>query len=649
MAMRYAIHPSIGVARVGDAEDFYLAPVAAGGLPLECDRDGNAGEEPERIRRFKSEGRIRRQAARFSVFRYDEEDGEPEEVTAATPGVASLTWTVHLANKKAAWFRWNEEAGDTTLGVDNSYAALKSVRRNEGTPDRRTLLVDPGPRVLDRPSARTDFSRASVPPGYAAHFPEAIPKKGTRVETLGEMLTDARGRLLVVGGFGDAGGPGSVTDFIGADGWFDDVADGPVTCELCVGDERFELDAWCIVAQPNFAPELVNVVTFDDVLFDLAVRCHGILPELFDPSVDAWNDDFVVDYERDVAPIFERARHTMWVANVPSLLPFACPAFDLRDPSEANRRNRERHVEHVRTETERFFSAGGAPLFPANAGDNPLSNAHASRFLVLTATQQRILRQWARGQFTTVPSGAPHGVHPLDRAATANCVGGPLSPGVEVSWSIRNPRIYSGPWRVKHRFPPGHYLEHGLDPDEDETDGRGCEPGDLTKRMNVPWMADFFQCTSQPITLDDAQTVDDGGFPIPPTYYAYWWPPQSPIHVLSGARTAQEQEAAGVAAGAPVIFMRGINSFDDAVAGWKYLGFVANQNLEDGAQYPYFAEVERNHDQFVKAAVALGDIANAFNANDITFSPMFFMKPQPRHAPVKSERLLGRRRLAVRF
>ncbi len=42
MATRYAIHPSLGVARLGDSENsFYLAPEEIGGLPLECDEGGN--------------------------------------------------------------------------------------------------------------------------------------------------------------------------------------------------------------------------------------------------------------------------------------------------------------------------------------------------------------------------------------------------------------------------------------------------------------------------------------------------------------------------------------------------------------------------------------------------------------------------------
>ena len=34
MAITYKVHPSIGVARVGDSDEHYLCPETAGGLPL---------------------------------------------------------------------------------------------------------------------------------------------------------------------------------------------------------------------------------------------------------------------------------------------------------------------------------------------------------------------------------------------------------------------------------------------------------------------------------------------------------------------------------------------------------------------------------------------------------------------------------------
>src|SRR5689334_18023799 len=125
MALTYRIHPSIGVARVGDSEDeFYLGPELLGELPSECDRHGNphldkGARRP--VRSFKTAiGQVKRQAARFRIFRSDPDqpDAPEKEITLADRTIESIEWTVHLANKKAAWYKFSELDGDLTLGAD---------------------------------------------------------------------------------------------------------------------------------------------------------------------------------------------------------------------------------------------------------------------------------------------------------------------------------------------------------------------------------------------------------------------------------------------------------------------------------------------------------------------------------------------------
>jgi hypothetical protein len=89
--VRAAIHPSIGIARVGNSpDDWFYGPEVTDPLPHpRCYRDGN--------------GALKRQAARFRIFGLDA-DGKPlAELTTAN---AAITWTVHLANKKAAWYQF---------------------------------------------------------------------------------------------------------------------------------------------------------------------------------------------------------------------------------------------------------------------------------------------------------------------------------------------------------------------------------------------------------------------------------------------------------------------------------------------------------------------------------------------------------------
>ena len=62
---KLSIVPSIGVARVGNSEDFYLAPDEIGGLPKECDGNGNASGKF--VSNFKKDGKVRKQAAEFQI------------------------------------------------------------------------------------------------------------------------------------------------------------------------------------------------------------------------------------------------------------------------------------------------------------------------------------------------------------------------------------------------------------------------------------------------------------------------------------------------------------------------------------------------------------------------------------------------------
>jgi len=92
--VRCAIHPALGVARVGNApaDEYYLAPE----LPDRAADPGPGGYK-------NAKGQIRKEAARFRVYGYDAEGNVVREITAAE---AEITWEVHLANRKAAWYKF---------------------------------------------------------------------------------------------------------------------------------------------------------------------------------------------------------------------------------------------------------------------------------------------------------------------------------------------------------------------------------------------------------------------------------------------------------------------------------------------------------------------------------------------------------------
>jgi L-lysine 6-oxidase len=275
-------------------------------------------------------------------------------------------------------------------------------------------------------------------------------------------------------------------------------------------------------------------------------------------------------------------------------------------------------------------------LLPLNSGTNSVSEKNIVKFSTVTRTQYFMLKQWSEGKFFR-EIRAVGGISAADRADVGNATGEPMSPGIEVTWSMRNPTPYDAPYHIKHRHDAAFYQEHGLSPSENETEpppnnpqavtGLGCEPGDMTKRMAIPWQADFFACTLQNVNFTDPNVNKVNGVPKPPAYYAYWWPPQSPWDVLSGANTEASQAASGLPAGIQVNYARGINSFIDMITGWKYLAFIHNQTEgEHRNLFPYFVEVERNNEMFDMVAVAVGGISNVMDPTNVTFTPTFVLK-----------------------
>ena len=99
------IHPSIGVARLGNSpEGKLLVPNKTGGLPHQYNLDNldqydNINQSKLSTENFKDEfGLIKRQGQPFRVY-----DEQGTEITLDYPDVEYIEWTVHLANKKAEW------------------------------------------------------------------------------------------------------------------------------------------------------------------------------------------------------------------------------------------------------------------------------------------------------------------------------------------------------------------------------------------------------------------------------------------------------------------------------------------------------------------------------------------------------------------
>jgi hypothetical protein len=324
MLTTYRIHPGVGIARLGNSPDaFCITPEKPAALPIDCDQRGNPLLSPDGMNElpvaaFKDEqGRMKRQAARFQIWAYDDENpaGRPLKLGDQIEGggnagtLIDIQWRVYLANKKAVWYDFLQLQGEH--GYDSNHPLRNAALTDEGA--RQRLIIDPGPRTVDHQTMRTaHFTRDDA--AYATTFPP--PLKPNSIDTLGDLLTDDTGRLLVLGGLGNSGsylfgdefGQPRITDYANNDGWFDDTSDGPVMARLVMFSPlvqriRYidvEGPAWVVCAYPAYVPEILDVVTMDDVIDDMAIR-------KFAERTDLYGTSGTFDDPQKVAPTDEPA------------------------------------------------------------------------------------------------------------------------------------------------------------------------------------------------------------------------------------------------------------------------------------------------------------------------------------------------------
>ena len=123
---RYRIHPAIGIGRVGNApaSEYFLGPEVPSQRVQRVDDVGTS------VPPFKSNGLIKRQAARFRIWEYVETNGvwtPSREVSLADDDVVELTWTVHLANRKASFLEFHGLAGSPSIRSETTSAATPAV------------------------------------------------------------------------------------------------------------------------------------------------------------------------------------------------------------------------------------------------------------------------------------------------------------------------------------------------------------------------------------------------------------------------------------------------------------------------------------------------------------------------------------------
>jgi hypothetical protein len=621
----FRIHPAIGIARVGNLDPtlgFIIGPEIPGRKPS----DGLTGAA---VATYKLNGQIKPQAARFRIYQY-EYDGSgrlvpTREVLAETPVrgrpfIKAITWTAHLANRKASFY---EE--------DGPHGEIAPARplRNPAVTDRAALESDFGPRSI------SGINAAPKPftPGTAGSYPIRKIRAAdgsTVIDYLGQLRTDGQGRLLLFGGKGRAASslspPQPLTHWSNNNYWFDDVADGPVTATVTIDDGFGQLtdvpmdpagNAWALVAPPNFAPDLNAAVSLYDLLYDMGVRKLPIPANngLYAPGGPlervaqlnaAWAQwqanprpgrlefgSIVPDYQSEVWPIVLNAVNFVYTTGLVNFKHSTLLTDPLGDPGAAGAKARASFFKYLRAPEDAATVVTGPGTMPLLYGDNyyignqnfsstfgqngqgnpggfveqgPRSIPKYLRFSTLTPTQYGLLRAWSQGQFVPPPGTSrpdtaitPHG---LDRANLENCIGSPFYPGIECGWQIRNPALYIEPFRL-NLAATSPYLKPDGTPE-----GVTIKAGHFSRQQAVPWQADFNDCSKW------------GNLA--------WWPTARPDDVFLNVNDKLNERVPWARADTGWANGNSTASYDDMVANWYKFGFVLD------AGFGFYTEQERN-------------------------------------------------------
>ena len=398
-----------------------------------------------------------------------------------TPGV-EIKWNVTLANRKAAWHEFHGVAA----GLDTDSGKKPTPLRNLKVTDRSQLEITPQPRTIS----------GILQSGPRYQFNDGM-YRGINVP-LGELQTDAFGRLIVLGGFGKSGHVDDakpISHYANNDGWFDDTSDGLVTAEVSLAGNKIPVvAAWVIVAPPDFSPFTDNIVTLFDVMVETSLGKKS-------PAK--------LSFARDIYPIFARHSGYQWVNDM--ALRGHGPGKDgnflnsdilkrLRDASATNQTFRQSIFSRIRNPRIKAKAEANYNFMPLLSGDEgDCVEGIPEKWMYLLETQYAILEQWAQGKFHDDWPPPPPKTdfksisiadqpNALDFASLSRCVGGPFFPGIEITYIARDKKLYSEPFRFE---------------------ATSIQPGDITKRMAVPWQADFYECQ------------------------IHWWPAQRPDYVLN--------------------------------------------------------------------------------------------------------------------
>ena len=633
----FRVHPNINFARVGNSEEYYIAPETAagevvnvstgmfGGLPIKPGTEDTPITEDD----FRDSNKaVKRQAARFRLYAYDKDqttypnnDAGREVKIGDTVGgkvIKDIVWQVHLANKKNNNYTITSivNGEKTEEGIiayeDNKTPPVRNPQYGddlEAQSRRKTLVIDAGPRALAASqNGSAKFSNSSTATyvqsdgsiveqlNYPISFPndhfDMFDPLG-KIETLGEMLIEPNSnRLIVAGGYGLASGiktnnqPPNLCDAIDNDDWFDDTSDGPVCATVIFTDESTmsAVHGWVVCTDPGYAPQTRNVVSTWDDMYDTWIQNLQLQPNIYNKG---FQNNFEAAFDTDVLPVFHGAFLQRWNTTLPKGAINGHDYLATIKPSDDPTEKLPSFKSLIRKP-----SPPGTTDAPGNEDGEglkmPLALGDAMKsFLSVTETQYFLLSQWYDKKYN--PGGtALGGGEKLDKVVLENCLGGRYSPGIDLTFIVRDVNLYvkiwqgeTGPFRIN--LQPLNYLnannkdvpflQEGYVPLRTSP----VEPGDLCKFMSQPWHTDYNSCATH--TPDPNPTGNNT---------LYWsWPAQRPVTVYPKDQCTYDSSTKTWTVGGMLYSVRGNGTetlypqqqgryqcYFDFVENWHKVGFV---------------------------------------------------------------------------
>ena len=349
------IHPGIGIARLGDSDEFYIGPEAPG---VVVDPGGSNGPGPNGGTYRDSGARLKRQAQRYRVYAYDANDKVVAELASDSGLVQSVRWRVHVRNMKAANYAFQ---GAYLFNPDK--LRNPSIQPGKKPIERDKLIIDPGVHTIASGQAGpvvmkgdvfTGIEKGSLP--GALRFEGFTPKdtskevevtyKAAKDIEIGELRLDSKDRLLFLPGRGKGesvttpkvalsnpsewvnppngpeNGENPLTNqfaYFNVPGWWDDTCGGEIDVTVALkdgtvlssrdnvksvtdeGTRNPHAGAWIVTTPPKFSPYMYHVVSILD-------RVYEAFPEAYPYTGQKTN------FYRDVYPVFAKAVNYGWVS-----------------------------------------------------------------------------------------------------------------------------------------------------------------------------------------------------------------------------------------------------------------------------------------------------------------------------------------------